>query len=207
MKNYFEKMIDNEDEYWVIWNIISSSENEFEIELKVKNEFENSFELYLLIIEEPKEYMFTSSDDGSFCILDENNPLIKNYVENRCSLYYKISNEQKLSLLDALLKTHIKIIGKWIDPFKFLNSNNFGLNLLEWDSGKLAEGPQFLIESYRNAIDKLCINTSIINHGPPKDWNGSEFISRDKELKGISFGTSYILCKDFKINQLTNRCT
>ncbi len=185
----------DEEDYWVMKEAVKIYDDVISLWLRVKSDVNEIDEEYELVCRGIKYYNFCPDGDGDIFMLSQNHPLILEYTDEKSELYCQIQEKYKNEILGIVLNSHHETANDWIDHFKYVNT----VILKGWDYGMLANGPSFLINSYFDAINPFCKNANVLNKGPQKDWDGSKFIERDKNIKGICFGNSYIITSQYEL--------
>ena len=92
----------------------------------------------------------------SACELRDTHPLLLHYQEPHGSLYLKGRTERVKELAFDLFTIHQAVYGHW-RPF-----NPRILDVLRWEHGLLAEGPQVLLQRYADTLEAYGIQPSLL---------------------------------------------
>jgi hypothetical protein len=144
--------------------------------------------------------------EGYIKIKDEH-PLLWEFYDTQCELYYSGQCNDAPKLFYDLYITHKQTFGE----FKGFNisfadsSNNF--KPFQLTNGLLTKGSKMLMLKYADCLKQNGLDFSIIGERPAKYWNGTEFIIESDPLKVLFFGKGYIIAKDFSFvrNKKNNR--
>jgi hypothetical protein len=124
-------------------------------------------------------------------------PLLWEFYDTQCELYYSGECNDVPKLFYDLYNTHKQTFGE----FKCFNIS-FGeawtnFSPFQFANGLLTEGSKMLMLKYADCLKQNGLNFSIIGERPAKYWNGSQFITERDPLKVLFFGKGYIIAKDF----------
>ena len=90
-------------------------------------------------------------------------------------LWFNGSGEDTSAVIGALWQVHHKLVGGWFPFSRFLNCSDDFVGLMKGGHGKLAEGPEPLINAYQQVLQEYRIKNSITIR-PPLHWNGSAWV-------------------------------
>jgi hypothetical protein len=86
-------------------------------------------------------------------------------------------------------------VGSWFDCLHFFNlgSERSLRAMLNGGFGKLAEGPQPLIDRYAEAVRNSGVAVSSPPSRPPVWWNGAKWVEEVNPLFAVVLGASYVV--------------
>ena len=138
-----------------------------------------------------------SFDFEDFIEIYDDHPLLWEFYDTQCQLYYSGQCKDAPKLFYDLYKVHKETFRdyksfnisfgeetKYFKPFQFSN-------------GLLTEGSKKLMLKYADSLIQNGLDFTIIGERPAKYWNGTEFIIESDRLKVLLFGKGYIIAKDF----------
>lgn len=144
-----------------------------------------------------------SFDFGSAIRIVEDHPLLWEFKDTQCELYFNGRCSNPALLFVDLYKIHLDLFGS----YKHFETNTHAYNfyaLLQAENGMLAQGPKKLLVKYAECIKNHGMDFSIIGERPPSYWNGKEYIRVAEDIK-ILFVTDtdgFIIAQDFIFTRL-----
>ncbi|WP_339169655.1 hypothetical protein MKX75_11535 [Paenibacillus sp. FSL R5-0341] len=121
--------------------------------------------------------------------LETNHPLLLEYLEPTTELYFKGVSNEVFKVIGELLIEHQKVTDKWIEFQHFMNGS------LEWllnqQQGLLAKGPETIIKTYKEVLERNHLNPNIL-----------QLKSDHEELKVAILGKSFVICKDLGFKKI-----
>lgn len=189
------------EDYWVRKIQTIGSEGDFVFDLHITSNLEGEDVdcRYELSASGVLNYCLSSKQDGDLFKLDRDHPLIRAYCEPLSELFCQVASGNSSLVLPALLRSHRQYAGDYLAPFDYINP----CIVNGWSYGKLATAPCSLIGAYENAVLNIATKCNVLEVGPQKDWDGSEFQERTADIMGFCFGSSYVLCKNFTLIKKT----
>ncbi len=131
--------------------------------------------------------------------LRSNHPVLLPWIEGTTDLYFSSAASNPFATLGALWESHHKLMGRWAPFENFVNTLSKGVSpLLRASSGKLASGPESLMNAFANVLDEHGIRFSILPPRPPKYWDGEKWINQTTSLHALVFETSYVVAERFE---------
>ena len=82
-------------------------------------------------------------------------------------------------------------MGRWIDFGRYLNSELPLRNLLSAGFGKLADGPDFLVQAYGKVLTEASVEVSLGELWPTKVWTGDAW-GRNRR-RALNAGSRYVV--------------
>jgi hypothetical protein len=139
-----------------------------------------------------------SFDFGAIIDIREVHPLLWNFDDTQCELYFNGQCQDIAKLFVDMYEIHYKLFGNY-SPFETYLISHHLYPLMQGKNGLLARGPKKLLTKYAECVKKHGLDFSIISERPPVYWNGKSFIPEPPNLK-ILFLTetaTYIIAQDF----------
>lgn len=129
--------------------------------------------------------------------IKDDHPLLWEFYDTQCELYYNGQCKNLPKLFYDLYKIHKEVFGDYkCFNIPFGESTTY-FKPFQFDSGLLTEGSKKLMVKYANCLKQNGLDFTIIGERPAKYWNGIEFIIESENLKVLFFGKGYIIAKDF----------
>ena len=142
-----------------------------------------------------------SFDFEEFIELKDGHPLLWEFNDLQCELYYSGQCMDAPKLFYDLYKTHKQVFGdSRCFNISFDESANY-FKAFQFENGLLTKGSKKLMLKYADCLKQNGLDFTIINEEPTKYWNGKEFISEKDNLKILFFGKSYIIAEDFSFEK------
>ena len=124
-------------------------------------------------------------------------PLLWEFCDTQCELYYSGQCKDFPKLFYDLYKTHKLIFGSYkCFDISFGEETNY-YKPFQSTSGLLAKGSKQLMLQYSGCLKQNGLDFTLIGERPAKYWNGTDFIIESHNLKVLFFGKGYIIAKDF----------
>ena len=142
-----------------------------------------------------------SFDFEPFIKIETAHPLLWEFHDTQCELYYSGQCKDVPKLFYDLYNIHIAIFGNSKDLNIYLGDKNRDVLKFDYTNGLLAEGSKTLLLQYASCLKQNGLDYSLIGERPAKYWNGQEFIIESNNLKVLFFGKSYVIAKDFAFVQ------
>ena len=138
-----------------------------------------------------------SFDFAPFMEIKSDHPLLWEYTDIQCQLYFTGKCEDLPRLFYDLYVTHKKLFGRYecfnIDIWE--EKSHF--KRFMYTNGLLTQGPKKLMDMYGHCLEQNGLGFTIIGKRPGEYWDGKESASQDAGLKILLLGESYIIAKDF----------
>lgn len=122
-------------------------------------------------------------------------PLLLSHIEPVVELYFSSRPSDSDSAVGRLVEAHRSVVGEWYGFHHFFNRayHSSISELLNSGFGKLAEGPQTLMERYAECLRRYGVAMSSPPPRPPVWWNGTTFVKNDEPLYALVLGSSYFV--------------
>lgn len=142
-----------------------------------------------------------SRDDGLSHHIDDH-VMLSRYTDKTVDLYFRGSCSEPEAVVGALYEAHVRCVRDWFEFEKYLNTEKPLSGLIKGGHGKLACGPLFLLNEYKQVLDHYGIGVSLTDTRPAKYWNGDSWVEFERSPQMIHFGDSYIVADGFEARQL-----
>lgn len=142
-----------------------------------------------------------SFDFADFMEIKDDHPLLWEFTDTQCQLYFSGQCKDPAKLFFDLYATHKRLFGKhqcfnisfgeatpYFKPFRYSN-------------GLLTRGSKKLMEKYADCLKINGLDFSIIGERPAKFWDGEQFIEEDGNLNVLFLGDTYVIAKSFSFVQ------
>ena len=138
-----------------------------------------------------------SFDFEEFIKVMEDHPLLWEFYDTQCELYYSGQCNDVPKLFYDLYKVHKQVFGDYkCFNISFGEGTNY-FKPFQFANGLLTEGSKKLMLKYADCLKQNGLDFTIIGERPAKYWNGSEFILESDKLNVLFFGKGYVIAKDF----------
>jgi hypothetical protein len=122
-------------------------------------------------------------------------PLLLPYTQPVAELYFSSHPSDPDVAVGRLMEAHRVVVGEWFDCMEFFNVGTHQplRALLAGGFGKLAAGPQSLIDRYAEALRSSDVCVSSPTSRPPVWWNGKQWIEEVMPLSAVILERSYVV--------------
>jgi hypothetical protein len=122
-------------------------------------------------------------------------PLLLPHSEAVVELYFSSRPSDPDAAVGRLIEAHNAVVGAWFDCLHFFNlgPQRSLRAMLNGGFGKLAAGPQPLIDRYAEALRNSGVAVSSPPSRPPVWWNGAKWVEEVKPLFAVVLGASYVV--------------
>lgn len=138
-----------------------------------------------------------SFDLASSLGLKEDHPLLWEFNDTLCDLYFNGQFTDPARLFVDLYKIHSSLFGNYISFETFLNDTGDIYKLLNASSGLLAKGSRKLLTMYGSCLEQYNLKHSMISERQPRYWDGKQFVPERGNAKVLFIGDSYIIADKF----------
>lgn len=186
------------EDYWVRIVRIGGTDDDLLFDLHVTSNLEDEDIdcSYKLSASGVLNYCLSPNQNGDLFELGRNHPLIREYCEPINDLFCQVQDTNSYAALSVLLNAHREYAGDYLDPFDYINT----CIVKGWSHGKIASGPESLIDAYKKSLQGIATTCNVLEVGPQQDWDGSAFHERSQDVVGFCFGSSYVLCKEYSLS-------
>jgi hypothetical protein len=129
--------------------------------------------------------------------IKEDHPLLWEFVDMQCQLYYSGQCRDVPKLFYDLYCTHKKLYGDYRCFHISFGEDTTYFKPFQFTNGLLTEGPKKLMEQYANCLKQNDLGFTMIGERPAMYWNGTEFVIESDKLKVLFFGKGYVIAEDF----------
>jgi hypothetical protein len=135
---------------------------------------------------------------GDLVVHEASHAVIRQHRDPRRALFFTGKAGDVDALIGRLWRTHRALAGSWIAFERYLNAERPLRDLLSFGSGKLADGPDFLIQGYARALTEASVEVSLGDAWPTTVWTGVEWIETAAELAMLAIDTSFVVAERFE---------
>lgn len=138
-----------------------------------------------------------SFDFEEFIEIKDDHPLLWEFYDKQCELYYSGQCTDMPKLFYDLYKVHKQDFGDYkCFNISFGEDTNY-FKPFQLGNGLLTKGSKKLMLKYADCLKQNGLDYTIIGERPAKYWNGTEFIIESENLKVLFFGKGYVIAKNF----------
>lgn len=124
-------------------------------------------------------------------------PLLWEFYDLQCQLYYSGKCTDAPKLFYDLYNAHKNVFGEYeCFNISFGAGTNY-VKPFQFENGLLTEGSKKMMLIYAECLKQNGLDYTIIGERSAKYWNGTEYITENKDLKILLFGKGYIVANDF----------
>ena len=199
----FEEYSEDDYDLWVTKVDNSSDDFVFDFLLEVQNINDNGpiTQEWSIIAVGHRVSKLTFGFESTLEI-KEDHPLLWEYTDTQCQLYYSGHCNDIPKLYYDLYKTHIQLFRNYKHFDLSFGENISQYKPFQYDSGLLSQGSKKLMLQYADCLKKNGLDFTIIGERPATYWNGHEYLLQNKDLKILFFGDDYMIAKEFSFVQI-----
>jgi hypothetical protein len=134
---------------------------------------------------------------GDLVVHEFGHAAIRQYRDPKRALFFTGKASDTDALIGRLWAAHRDLVGSWIDFERYLNTELPLRNLLSAGFGKLADGPDFLVQAYAKVLNEASIEVSLGELWPTKVWAGGAWVETAAELSMLAVDTSFVVAEAF----------
>jgi hypothetical protein len=124
-------------------------------------------------------------------------PLLWEFTDTQCQLYFTGQSENPEKLFYDLFVTHKKLF-KSFQHFNISFGQDTNISSrFQFGNGLLAEGPKKLLEKYADCLIQNGLEYTIIGERPATRWDGDKFSLENTGLKVFTLGDSFVIAQNF----------
>jgi hypothetical protein len=123
---------------------------------------------------------------------------IRQYRDPKRALFFNGKAGDIDALIGRLWAAHQSLVGSWIDFARYLNNELALHKLLSAGFGKLADGPDFLVQAYARVLTEESVAVSLGDLWPTKVWTGGAWVETAAELSMLAVDTSFVVAEGFE---------
>jgi hypothetical protein len=122
-------------------------------------------------------------------------PVLMPHTQPRVEVYFSSRPSKPDALIGQLVEAHRELLVGWFDSLYFFNLGpHHSLHaLLDGGFGKLADGPEPLMEKYAQVLRRAGVKVSSPGSRPPVWWDGERWIQESTPLYALILGESYVV--------------
>jgi hypothetical protein len=133
--------------------------------------------------------------------LENNHPLLWEFNDTQCELYYSGECKNIEKLFYSLYSAHKEMVGKYQDFNIFFEKDANDIQPLQYTKGFLAKGAKTLMEKYAACLKDNGLDFAIIGERQPTYFDGEEHKPESKDLKVLIIGQTYIIAEQFSFTR------
>jgi len=138
-----------------------------------------------------------SFDFAPFVEIKDEHPLLWEFTDIQCQLYFTGQCTDPAKLFYDLYLTHKRIFGRYqCFDISFTEETSY-FKPFQYSNGLLTQGSKKLMELYAECLKQNGLDFSIIGERPAKFWDGEQYILESQDLKVLFLGDTYIIGKNF----------
>jgi hypothetical protein len=134
---------------------------------------------------------------GDLVVHEFGHAAIRQHRDPRRALFFTGRPRDVDALIGQLWRAHQQIAGNWIAFDRYLNAERRLHDLLSFGFGKLADGPDFLIQEYARILTAASVDVSLGDLWPTKIWTEGTWVETAAELSMIAVDTSFVVAEGF----------
>ena len=138
-----------------------------------------------------------SFDFAPFIEIKEDHPLLWEFTDIQCQLYFTGQCKDPAKLFYDLYLTHKRTFGRYQSFNISFGEETTYFKQFQYSNGLLTQGSKKLMETYADCLKQNGLGFSIIGERPAKYWDGEQFILEDTDLKILFIGDTYVIAKRF----------
>ena len=142
-----------------------------------------------------------SFDSFSLIEIKKTHPLLWEFTDTQCQLYFSGLCKDPTKLFFDLYLTHKRLFGAHQCFNVSFGEDTSYFKLFQYSNGLLTQGSKKLMEIYADCLKRNGLDFTIIGERSPSYWNGEQFIAEDQDLRILFLGETYIIAKDFSFVQ------
>ena len=142
-----------------------------------------------------------SFDFAPFIEFKEEHPLLWEFTDIQCQLYFNGQCNDFQKLFYDLYQTHKQLFGQYLCfSIPFAEETSY-LKPFQYTNGLLTKGPKKLMEKYGECLKKNGLTCNFIGERQPMYWDGNQYIPETKDLKIMFIGNTYIIAEEFSFRR------
>lgn len=149
-----------------------------------------------------------SFDSADFIKIKDDHPLLWEFTDTQCQLYFTGQCKDPTKLFYDLYVTHKRTFGRYQCFNISFGEETTYFKPFQYSNGLLTQGSKKLMELYADCLKLNDLDFTIIGERPAKFWNGEQYTLESGGLKVLFLGDTYIIAKDFSfvLQDQTSRC-
>jgi hypothetical protein len=134
---------------------------------------------------------------GDLAVHEFGHAAIRQYRDPRRALFFNGKAPDLDAIIGRLWAAHRSVAGSWIDFERYFNAQLPLRNLLSSGFGKLADGPDFLVQQYAKVLTEASVEVSLGQLWPAKVWTEGMWVETAAELSMLAVDTSFVVAEVF----------
>ncbi|SHF95349.1 hypothetical protein [Flavisolibacter ginsengisoli] len=142
-----------------------------------------------------------SFDFADFMQITDDHPLLWEFTDTQCQLYFTGQCKDTAKLFFDLYATHKRLFGKHQCFNISFGEETPYFKPFQYSNGLLTQGSKKLMEKYADCLKQNGLDFTIVGERPAKYWDGEQYILESQDLKVLFLGDTYIIAKGFSFVQ------
>lgn len=138
-----------------------------------------------------------SFDFTDFIKIEDDHPLLWEFTDTQCQLYFTGQCKDPAKLFYDLYVTHKRIFGKYQCFNISFGEETSYFTLFKYSNGLLTQGSKKLMKKYASCLRQNELDFTIIGERPAMNCDGEQFTLERVDLKVLFLGDTYIIAEDF----------
>jgi hypothetical protein len=135
---------------------------------------------------------------GDLVVHESGHAAIRQHRDPRRALFFTGKPGDVDALIGQLWRVHQGVAGSWIAFDRYLNAERRLHDLLSFGFGKLADGPDFLMQEYARILKEASVVVSLGDLWPTKVWTGGTWVETAAELSMVAVDKSFVVAEGFE---------
>jgi hypothetical protein len=135
---------------------------------------------------------------GDLVMHEFDHAAIRQHRDPRRALFFTGKPGDIDALVGQLWRGHQRVAGSWIAFDRYLNTERRLHDLLSLGFGKLADGPDFLMQEYAHILKEASVDVSLGDLWPTKVWTGGTWVETAAELSMVAVDKSFVVAERFE---------
>lgn len=138
-----------------------------------------------------------SFDFAPFIEIRDDHPLLWEFTDTQCELYFTGQCKDIAKLFYDLYWTHKNLFGNFqCFNIPHLKETSY-FKPLQYSNGLLTKGSKKLMEMYASCLQQNGLDFTLFGERPANYWDGQQYVTEQQDLKILFMGNTYIIAKNF----------
>jgi hypothetical protein len=175
-----------------------SDECDLELELQVRPVVAETDGCWTVRATRVREAQLCDSD-GDLVLAGSDHVAATQYLVPQCDVTFTGTPVDVARTIGLLWLAHRRVAGSSIAFSRYINDLVQLEELLGGGYGRLADGPEFLIEAYAEVLSGEGMKVALSARRPPKRWSGSAWVLDEPPLAVLVLDGTLIVAADFEV--------
>jgi len=185
------------DEYCLNFIGASLSGSDLDLVTELRHDIDGSVERWIIRCLSVREHIIELGYCGHDLQVFSDHVLLWPHVMPTASLYFHGIAADPAAVVGALYASHIKLAGRWVPFDRWFNQLSSLMSLTGAAYGLLAEGPEPLITSYAQVMERFGFETSVLSR-PAIHWDGARFVESTGPLVALVSEPTYVIAAEIR---------